>query len=105
MSKKGKSNVHGISRVKRKLNVYVDRAIGGAALIMVHETGALHGHWTEISERLRVARKAHGPGELIRDQIDLLPESRNRLVRDQEVRRGLWRGLFKDLTAPVRSLS
>lgn len=102
MSKKT-SNVGGLRRVKRQFNVYVDRALGGVALIAVHEAGALHGHWTEFSERVRVARKAHGPGELIRDQMDLLPESRNRLARDQEVRRELWRGLVKDLTAPVRS--
>lgn len=95
----------GLKRLRRRVNSYVDRAIGGAALIAVHEAGALHGHWTEISERLRVAREAQGPAALLREQMDLLPESRNRLARDQEVRRLLWRGLFKDLAAPVRDLS
>lgn len=93
-----------LKRLRRRFNSYVDRALGGAALIVVHETGALHGHWTELSERMRVAREAQGPVDLVREQIDLLPESRNRLSRDQEVRRLLWRGLFKDLAAPVRDL-
>jgi hypothetical protein len=92
----------GLQRLRRHINVYVDRALGGAALIAVHETSALHGHWSELSERMRLARRAHGTRELIREQVDLLPESRTRLLRDQEVRRQLWRGLMRDLAAPVR---
>lgn len=95
-------NTAGLNRLRRRVNIYVNHAIGGAALIVVHETTALYGHWTEIGERVRVAGKAQGPASMIREQMDLLPESRNRLLRDQEVRRLLWRGLFKDLAAPVR---
>lgn len=102
-SYKAKS-IAGLKRLRRRVNNYVDRALGGAALIAVHEAGALHGHWTEIGERVRVAREAHGPADLLREQLDLVPESRNRLARDQEVRRLLWRGLIKDLAAPVRDL-
>jgi hypothetical protein len=91
-----------LQRLRRRLHVYVDRALGGAALIAVHETAALHGHWSELSERVRLARKALGARALIREQVDLLPESRTRLQRDQEVRRQLWRGLLKDLAAPVQ---
>lgn len=102
MKANSKSNVKGLNRLKRRVSTYLDRAIGGAALIAVHEANALHGHWSEASERTRVARKARGPRELLRDQVDLLPESKNRLSRDHEVRVQLWRGLVKDLSAPVR---
>lgn len=87
--------------MKRQLNVYLDRAISGAALLAVHEAAALHGLWSELSERIRVARSARGPVELVREQVDLLPESRHRILRDHEVRLSLWRGLAKDLAVPV----
>lgn len=92
------SNTRGIHRIKRKLNAYVDRAVGGVALIAVHEANALRGHVSEVSERLRVARRARGVKEIVRDQVDLLPESRNRIRRDHEVRMQLCRGLIRDLT-------
>lgn len=98
---KKRSSTRGMNRVRRELNHYLDRAIGGMALIAVHEAGALQGHWTEINERVAIARRARTASELIRDQLDLLPESRNRMRRDQDIRRELWRGLVKDLAAPV----
>lgn len=81
--------------------VYLDRVLGGVALIALHEAGSLQGHLEGLGERLRVARRARGLIELLRDQIDLLPESRNRFRRDQRVRRQLWNGFVNDLTAPV----
>lgn len=78
-------------------DVYLDRVLGGVALIAVHELGSLRGHAAAAGERLRVAQRARGVGELLRDQLDLLPESHNRLRRDHAVRRELWRGLLRDL--------
>ncbi|MEW6167607.1 MAG: hypothetical protein AB1651_07910 [Pseudomonadota bacterium] len=75
----------------------VDRLVGDLSLIVMHEVGALRGHLAAAQVRVRVARRARGVGELLRDQIDLLPEMRNRLGRDHAVRRALWRGLVHDL--------
>ncbi len=80
---------------------YVDRLIGDMATIARHEAEVLHGHLSAMNVRVRVAQRARGVGELLRDQVDLLPESRNRLRRDQSVRRRLWRGLIDDLAEPV----
>lgn len=82
----------------RRLNGYLDRAFGGMALLAVHEADALRGHWSEVNERIAVARRARSASELIRDQIDLFAESRNRVLRDQQLRRQLWRGWVKDLS-------
>lgn len=82
------------------LEAYADRAAGGLALLMVHEAGALRGHWNALGERVSVARRARSTGELIRNQIDLLSESRNRFAHDQTVRRELWKGWLRDLAAP-----
>jgi hypothetical protein len=86
-------------RVNDRMNHYLDRALGGIALFAVHEAGTLRGYWADMEVRLRVARRARSAGELIRDQIDLLPESFNRLLNDQRVRRELWRGMIKDCSA------
>ncbi|MGH8462388.1 MAG: hypothetical protein ACRESS_12335 [Stenotrophobium sp.] len=80
----------------------VDSAANGFALIAVHEADALRGLRAALAERLAVARRARTPGELLRDQFDLLPETRLRFVRDQQVRGQLWRGLLQDMTAPLR---
>ena len=83
--------------------VYLDRVLGGAALIALHEAGSLQGHFEAMNERVRIATRARNVGELIRNQFDLIPETRNRFQRDHQVRRQLWRGLVRDLTAPVPS--
>lgn len=103
MSKKTRWPKPNLEKLRRRWGLYVDRAIGGAALIVVHETTALHGHWTELNERVRTLRRSQSPRGLIRDQLDLLPESRSRLLRDQEVRLQLWRGLTQDLAAPMNN--
>ena len=82
----------------QKIGHYLDRALSGIALVAVHEVGTLRGHWADLDVRIRVARRARGTVELIRDQIDLLPESRNRFMHDQRVRRELWRGVGRDFT-------
>jgi hypothetical protein len=51
-----------------------------------HEWRAVTGHFHALMTRLAIARQARSPAELVRDQIDLLPESRRRLQRDQQTR-------------------
>jgi hypothetical protein len=87
-----------LREINQRVNHYLDRAFSGIALVAVHEVGTLRGHWADLDIRVKVARRARGPGELLRDQFDLLPESRNRVLRDQRVRRELWRGVVKDLS-------
>lgn len=91
-----------LKATQEKGEIYLDRVLGGVALIALHEAGSLQGHLEGVNERLRVARRARSLGELLRDQMDLLPETRNRFVRDHQVRRGLWGGFVEDLTAPVK---
>ncbi|WP_146165887.1 hypothetical protein [Stenotrophobium rhamnosiphilum] len=93
--------VPALRELNNRVGHYLDRALSGIALVAVHEAGTLRGHWTDVDVRFRVARRARDAGELIRDQIDLLPESRNRMARDQRVRRELWRGVVKDFSAQV----
>ncbi len=76
---------------------YLERAVGGAELMLLHEVDALGGHWAELRERLAVARKARGLGELVSQQVDLLPETRARLALDHRERRALLHGWLTDL--------
>ena len=76
---------------------YVERAVGGATLMLLHELDALSGHWAELRERLAVARKARGLGELVSHQVDLLPETKARLALDHRERRALLHGWLADL--------
>ena len=91
-------NAAGMLRINGRLNRYVDRGLGGFALIVLHEAGSLRGHWIDLGVRFAVARRARGIGELLRDQLDLWPESRKRFRHDLQVRRQLWRGLARDLS-------
>lgn len=74
-----------------------DRAVGSLSLIVAHELDALSGHLAEARERVAVALKARGVGELIRTQFDLFPETVARLELDQRERRELISELLKDL--------
>lgn len=81
---------------------YFERAVDGAALVLIHELEALGGHWAELRERMAVARQARGVGELVRTQVDLLPETRARLTLDQRERRALLHSWITDLRGGVR---
>lgn len=81
-----------------RLHQYWDRASTGVRLIAVHEADALQGHWSELQERLDAALRATDGAALVKEQVDLLTESRQRLQRDHHVRVELLRGLFKDLS-------
>lgn len=93
--------LHDSNIYRRHGAAYANRASGGLALILMHELNALSGHWAEARERLAVARKAAGLGELLRDQLDLLPETRARLRLDQAERRALLNGWMADLRTGV----
>lgn len=88
----------GVQHLQDRLYHYWDRATTGVLLLAVHETEALQGHWSDLNERLELVRRARIGVDLVREQVDLLPESRNRLLRDHEVRVELLRGLIKDLS-------
>lgn len=89
---------YGFGRVRPDL--LLDRAVDGISRIAVHEAESLDGHWLALRERWAVARRARGVGELLRDQFDLLPETRNRVRHDHQVRLTLWRGLAQELARP-----
>jgi hypothetical protein len=79
----------------RRTMAMADHMAGGLVAIAVHELGALSGHWSELQERVAVARRSRSVLELVRDQFDLLPETRNRLSQDQQLRLELWSGLVR----------
>ena len=85
------------TRVPSVGQAYLERAVGGAAQVLLHEVDALSGHWAEVRERIAVAREARGIGDLVRTQVDLLPETRARLVLDQRERLALLRSWLVDL--------
>jgi hypothetical protein len=84
-------------RYRRRGGAYASRAFGGFALIVMHEIDALTRHAVDVRERLAVAREAPGLVELVRDQVDLLAETRARLAFDQRERRALLNSWIADL--------
>jgi hypothetical protein len=82
---------------RRRGELFARRAVGGFALILMHEIDALSGHLAELRERIAVARKARGLTQLLREQVDLLPETRVRLTLDQRERRALLYSWVADL--------
>ena len=86
-----------VARRRERGGLFTQRAVGGLALVLLHEWDALWRHGVDVSERLVVARNARGPGELVRDQLDLLTETRARLAMDHQERRALLHGWRADL--------
>lgn len=86
-----------LNKTLERSRVYADRAVGGLALIVAHELDAVSGHWAEARERIAVARQARRVSELVRNQVDLFPETRARLTLDQRERRALVRDFIKEL--------
>ncbi len=76
-----------------RMETFLERAIDGFGQLAMHEADALDGHLDALRERLAVARKARGLGELLRDQFDLIPSTRARFTRDHETRLRLLREL------------
>lgn len=77
----------------------IGRTIDSVGQIAMYEAGALDGHLLALRERWAVARKARGAGELLRDQLDLLPATRLRLLEEHQGRVRLWRELANRFAA------
>lgn len=75
----------------------LEEAIEGFGQIAMHEAGALDNHVLALQERWRLARRARGVGELLRDQFDLLPATGNRVRADHRTRVRLWNELARKL--------
>lgn len=71
----------------------LDDALEGLEQWAVHEAASIDRHWLALRERVRVARRARGVGELLRNQIDLLPATTARLAEDHRKRVELLRAL------------
>ena len=84
------------------MKVYANRAVGGFALMVMHELDALTRHGVELRERVAVARKARGLRQLVRDQVDLVAETRARLKLDQRERLALLNSWVADLRSGPR---
>jgi len=80
-----------------KASQMINTAVDGLSVLVEHESSALDNQISGLFERLVVARKARSVGELLRDQLDLLPDTQARLRRDHSVRRALLKGLTHDL--------
>lgn len=72
-------------------------AMDGFSVLVEHESNALDNQLDGLRERLVVARRARSLGELLRNQLDLLPDTQARLKRDHAVREALIEGLRRDL--------
>lgn len=81
-----------------KSNPMLHTAFDGFQVLVEHENNALDNQLAGLRERLRIARRARSLGELLRDQIDLLPDTQARLRRDHGLRRALLSGFRKDLS-------
>lgn len=92
-------------KYRRRGEAYAQRAVGGFVLMMMHELDALSRHTVDVRERLLVARKARGLAQLLRDQVDLLAETRARLQLDQRERRALLHSWLSDLRSGLRQVA
>ena len=80
-----------------KASQMLDTAMDGFSVLVEHESTALGNQLSGVRERIAVARRARNLGELLRHQIDLLPDTGARLRRDHALRGDLLRGLQRDL--------
>jgi hypothetical protein len=79
----------------------LERLIGDLGQILMYEAGVLDGHLDSLRERWAVARRARGLGELLRDQYDLLADTRQRIRRDHQARVRLWKKLAAEWRRPT----
>src|SRR5579872_5570601 len=80
----------------KRMEALFNRSIDRFGRIAMHEAGVIDGHVDALRMRWAVARKARSLGELLRDQYDLLPDTRARIARDHRERLRLWRRLRTD---------
>jgi len=77
-------------------------AVDGLSVLVEHENNALSNLRTGLAVRIAVARRARSLGELLRDQVDLLPDTHARIRRDHQLRGELLKGLSRDLRRSIR---
>jgi len=84
------------------MKTLLDHAVEGLGEIAVYESQSLDRHLDALRVRVSVASKARGLGELIRDQIDLIPATQALLMDDYRERRVLWRQLRERIATAVQ---
>lgn len=84
-----------------KASQMINTAVDGLSVLVEHENSALDNQISGLRERLVVARRARSLGELLRDQIDLLPDTHARWRRDHTVRGQLLKGLSRDIRRSI----
>lgn len=87
---------------KIKVNQMLNTAMDGFSVLVEHESNALDNFVASLRERVVVARKARNVGELLRHQIDLLPDTQARLRRDHTMRRQLLSGFSRDIRGSLK---
>lgn len=91
-----------IPTLRQRGAAYVRRGLDAFALLVMHELDAMEGHLAEARERVAVARAARGVSDLLRTQLDLVPETRARLALNARERRALLNGWVQELRALPR---
>lgn len=84
-------------RASQMLNTAVD----GFSVLVEHETSALDNLRAGVQMRIVVAKKARSLGELLRNQLDLVPDTQARLRHDHSVRSELLKGFRRDLLSSI----
>lgn len=84
-----------------KASQMLNTAVDGFSVLVEHENNALDNLVASLRERIVIAKKARSLGELLRDQIDLLPDTQARLRNDHDVRSELLKGLTRDLRSSI----
>ncbi len=87
---------------KIKVDQMLNTAKDGLAVLVEHESTAFDNLVASLRERVSVARKARNVGELLRNQLDLLPDTHARLVRDHAVRGQLLKGFGRDIRGSLK---
>lgn len=85
-----------------KASQMLDTAMDGFSVLVEHESNALDNQLAGLRERITVARRARSLGELLRNQIDLLPDTQARFKHDHDLRGELLKGLRRDLFSGAR---
>lgn len=88
-----------LNTVKTRQMLHI--AMDGLSVLVEHESTALENLRSSLRERWVIASKSRGLGELLRDQIDLLPDTRARLQRDHAVRSQLLKGWTRDIRSSL----
>lgn len=89
-----------LNTVKTRQMLHI--AMDGLSVLVEHESTALENLHSSLRERWVVATKARSLGELLRHQLDLLPDTQARLRRDHTVRSQLLKGWTRDLRTSLK---